>query len=131
MNDPEAVRRLRRRLPSRAERRVTFGLKVLALIAVAFYLLNGLLNFFAAIRTTGLLVIGALLLAYLIYPLVRRLNVHLPVVWSIVVVYAFIGLIGAFSVTLIAPQVEQRRGQLRALGSGPDVEISARADLPR
>lgn len=105
MNDPEAVRRLRRRLPSRAERRVTFGLKVLALIAVAFYLLNGLLNFFAAIRTTGLLVIGALLLAYLIYPLVRRLNVHLPVVWSIVVVYAFIGLIGAFSVTLIAPQV--------------------------
>jgi predicted PurR-regulated permease PerM len=105
MTEPEVVKRLRRRLPSRAERRVTFGLKVLALIAVAIYLLVGLLNFFAAIRTTGLLVVGALFLAYLVYPLVRRLNVHLPVIWSIVVVYAFIALVGAFSVTLVAPQI--------------------------
>ncbi len=107
MTDPEAVRRLRRRLPSRGERRVTFALKVLALIAVAFYLLSDVLTFFAAIRTTGLLIVGALFLAYLIYPLVRRLNVHLPVVWSIVVVYAFIALIGTFAVTLIAPQVSR------------------------
>ena len=105
MNEPDVVRRLRRRLPSRAERRVTFGLKVLALIAVAIYLLIGMLNFFASIRTTGLLIVGALFLAYLIYPLVRRLNVHLPVIWSIIIVYAFIGLIGAFAVTLVAPQI--------------------------
>jgi predicted PurR-regulated permease PerM len=105
MNEPDAVRRLRRRLPSRAERRVTFGLKVLALIAVAIYLLVGMLNFFAAIRTTGLLVIAALFLAYLVYPLVRRLNVHVPVLGSIVIVYAFVGLIGAFATTLIAPQI--------------------------
>jgi len=96
---------LRRRLPSRAERRVTFGLKVLALIAVAIYLLTDLLNFFGAIRTTGILIVGALFLAYLVYPLVRRLNVHLPVIWSIVVVYAFVALIGAFAVTLVAPQI--------------------------
>ena len=105
MNDPEAVKRLRRRLPSRAERRVTFALKVLALIAIALYVLTGVLNFFAAIRTTGLLIVGALFLAYLIYPLVRRLNVHVPAVGSIVVVYAFVGLIGAFAVTLVAPQI--------------------------
>ena len=105
MNEPDAVRRLRRRLPSRAERRVTFGLKVLALIAVAIYLLVGMLNFFAAIRTTGLLVVAALFLSYLVYPLVRRLNVHLPVLASIVIVYAFIALIGAFAITLVAPQI--------------------------
>jgi predicted PurR-regulated permease PerM len=105
MNEPDVVKRLRRRLPSRAERRVTFALKVLALIAVAIYLLVGLLNFFAAIRTTGLLAIGALFLAYLVYPLVRRLNVYLPVIWSIIVVYAFIALIAAFAVTLVAPQI--------------------------
>jgi predicted PurR-regulated permease PerM len=99
------MKRLRRRLPSRAERRVTFGLKVLALIAIAIYLLVGVLNFFGAIKSTGLLVVAALFLAYLIYPLVRRLNVHIPVVWSIVTVYAFIGLIGAFAVTLVAPQI--------------------------
>ena len=105
MTEPEVVKRLRRRLPSRAERRVTFALKVLALIAVAAYLLVGMLNFFAAIRTTGLLAVGALFLAYLVYPLVRRLNVHLPVIWSIIVVYAFIALIGTFAVTLVAPQI--------------------------
>ncbi len=105
MIEPEAVKRLRRRLPTRGERRVTFALKVLALIAVAIYLLVGLLNFFAAIRTTGLLAVGALFLAYLIYPLVRRLNVHMPMVASIVVVYAFVALIGAFAITLIAPPV--------------------------
>jgi predicted PurR-regulated permease PerM len=105
MTEPDAVKKLRRRLPSRGERRVTYGLKVLALIAVAIYLLLGVLNFFAAIRTTGLLAVGALFLAYLIYPLVRRLNVHLPVVWSIIVVYAFIALLGAFAITLVAPQI--------------------------
>ncbi len=106
MTDPEVVRRrLRRRLPSRAERRVTFGLKVLALIALAIYLLLQALNFFGAIRTTGLLIVGALFLAYLIYPLVRRLNVHVPVIWSIIIVYAFIALILTFGVTLVAPQI--------------------------
>jgi predicted PurR-regulated permease PerM len=105
MNEPDVVKRLRRRLPSRAERRVTFGLKVVALIAVALYLLVQALNFFGAIRTTGLLMVGALFLAYLIYPLVRRLNVHIPVIWSIVIVYAFIALLGTFAVTLVAPQI--------------------------
>jgi predicted PurR-regulated permease PerM len=105
MIDPEVVRRLRRRLPSRTERRITFALKVLALIAIGIYLLVGALNFFASVRVTGLLVVGALFLSYLIYPVVRRLNVHLPVLWSIVIVYAFIALIGAFAITLIAPAI--------------------------
>lgn len=105
MTEPEVVRRLRRRLPSRAERKVTFALKVLALIAVSIYLLVGALNFFAMARVTGLLVVGSLFLAYLIYPLVRRLNVHLPVLYSIIIVYAFIALIGAFAITLIAPAI--------------------------
>jgi predicted PurR-regulated permease PerM len=105
MNEPDVLKRLRRRLPSRGERRVTFALKVLALIAVAIYLLVGALNFFGAIRTSGMLVVAALFLAYLIYPLVRRLNRYVPVVFSIVIVYAFIALIGAFAVTLVAPQI--------------------------
>ena len=105
MSDPEVVKRLRRRLPSRSERRVTFALKVLATIGVSLYLLVGVLNFFASIRATGLLIVGALFLAYLIYPVVRRLNVHMPVVASIVVVYAFIALILAFFATLIAPAI--------------------------
>jgi predicted PurR-regulated permease PerM len=105
MNEPDVLKRLRRRLPSRAERKVTFALKVLALIAIAIYLLVGALNFFGAIRTTGMLVVAALFLAYLIYPLVRRLNRYAPLVLSIIIVYAFIALIGTFAVTLVAPQI--------------------------
>jgi predicted PurR-regulated permease PerM len=118
MTEPEALRRLRRRLPSRNERRVTFALKVLATIALALYLLTGVLNFFGSIRATGLLIVGALFLAYLIYPLVRRLNERVPVIWSIVIVYAFIALIGAFVVTLIAPQItSDLSGFMRTLPS--------------
>lgn len=105
MSEPDVVKRLRRRLPSRAERRVTFALKVLATTGIALYLLIDLLNFFGKIQATGLLIVGALFLAYLIYPLVKRLNEHMPVVASIAVVYAFIALILAFIVTLIAPAV--------------------------
>ncbi len=84
---------------------MTFALKILGTIAVAIYLLVGVLNFFAAIRATAVLAVGALFLAYLIYPLVRRLNRVMPAVLSIVIVYAGIALIGALAVTLIAPQV--------------------------
>jgi predicted PurR-regulated permease PerM len=99
------LRRRRRRLPSRAERRFTFALKVLATIALALYLLVGLLNFFAAIRTTGMLVIGAVFLAYLVYPLVRRLNETLPMIWSLAIVYVFAGMIAAFAIGLLVPEL--------------------------
>ncbi|MEA2664569.1 MAG: hypothetical protein QOI11_1513, partial [Candidatus Eremiobacteraeota bacterium] len=38
---------------SRTERRVTLWLKTLGLIAVAIYLLVGLLNFLGAVKATG------------------------------------------------------------------------------
>jgi predicted PurR-regulated permease PerM len=103
MKDADVLRRLRRRLPSRNERRVTYALKVLGLIALSIYLLVGVLNFFAAISATGLLVIGAILLAYLVYPAVRQLNTQLPLGWSIFIVYLFLILVLVFGVTLIAP----------------------------
>jgi predicted PurR-regulated permease PerM len=102
MTVDEATRR-RRRLPSRAERRLTFGLKVLATIALAFYLLGAVLNFFAAIRATGLLVVGAVFLAYLLAPLIRRLNERIPLLWSLVIVYLFAGMVAALAIGLLAP----------------------------
>ncbi len=35
-----------------------------------------------------MLVVAAIFFAYLIYPLVRRLNERLPLIWAIVLVYA-------------------------------------------
>lgn len=104
MNDPEVTRR-RRRLLSRAERRVTFALKILATVAIAIYLLVEALQFFASVRATGLLVVGALFLAYLIYPLVRRLKAVMPAMFAILVVYALVALVGSLAVTLVAPQI--------------------------
>jgi predicted PurR-regulated permease PerM len=107
MNAPDrsaaAVQRLRRRLPTRGERRVTYALKVLATIAIALYLLVGLLQFFASIRTTGLLLVGALLLSYVIYPLVRRLNTRLPAALAILIVYLFIILVVGSALALVVP----------------------------
>ena len=106
MNAPDrsvAAQRLRRRLPSRGERRVTFALKVLATIALSVYLLVGLLQFFGAIRSTGLLIVGAIFFAYLIYPLVRRLNARLPAIVAILIVYAFIILVLGSVLALVVP----------------------------
>lgn len=88
---------------SRAERRVTLWLKTLGLIAVAIYLLVGLLNFLGAVKATGILVVAAIFFAYLVYPLVRRLNDRLPLIWSIVLVYLFIALIAVALIQLVVP----------------------------
>ncbi len=94
--------RPRRRL-SRVERRVTLWLKVLGLIAVAIYLLVGVLNFLGSVKATGMLVVAAIFFAYLIYPLVRRLNERLPLIWAIVLVYAFIVVVAAALAQLVIP----------------------------
>ncbi len=101
-----------RRPITRGERRVTYALKVLVVIALAMYLIVGLLNFFAAIRTTGLLVVAAMFFAYLIYPLVRRLNERAPVIWSIVTVYVTIALLGSLAFGLLVPPLVDQSQKL-------------------
>ena len=98
-----AAQRLRRRLPSRNERRVTFALKVLATVALSIYLLVGVLQFFGAIRSTGLLIVGSLFFAYLVHPGVRRLNARLPAIVAILIVYAFIVLVVGSVLALVVP----------------------------
>ncbi|MDB5071140.1 MAG: yhhT 1 [Candidatus Eremiobacteraeota bacterium] len=88
---------------SRAERRVTFWLKTLALIAVAIYLLVGFLQFLGNVRATALLFVIALFFAYLVYPLVRRLNERLPLVVAILLVYVLIAIVGAAILQLLIP----------------------------
>jgi predicted PurR-regulated permease PerM len=104
MNVPAARKGPTPRRPiTRGERRVTYALKILVVVALAIYLIVGLLNFFAAIRTSGMLVVGAIFFAYLIYPLVRRLNERVSVIWSIAIVYVMIALIVVLAVTLVVP----------------------------
>ncbi len=99
---PETTARPTRPM-SRTERRITFWLKTLALIAVAVYLLVGTLQFLAAVRATAMLLVGAIFFAYLVNPLVRRINERLPLGWSIVAVYLLIAILGAAIMQLLVP----------------------------
>lgn len=113
MNVPAARKGPTPRRPiTRGERRVTYALKILLVVALAIYLIVGTLNFLAAIRATGLLVVGAVFFAYLIYPLVRRLNERVPVVWSILIVYVMLALFLAFAVLLIVPPLADESQKL-------------------
>jgi predicted PurR-regulated permease PerM len=88
---------------SRAERRVTYWLKTLGLIAVSIYLLVGTLQFLGNIRATAMLVVVSVFFAYLIFPLVRALNVRLPLGWSIVIVYVALVIVGLAVLQLLVP----------------------------
>jgi predicted PurR-regulated permease PerM len=92
-----------RRVTSRAERRVTYALKVLALITLSAIALSAALDFIGRVRSVAIILIGAIFFTYAIYPVVRRLNARLPLIWAIVIVYAAIGVLLAFAVAFIAP----------------------------
>lgn len=100
-SDAERPRRRR----SRTERRITVWLKTLGLIAVAIYLIVGVLQFLGAVRTTGMLVVASVFFAYLVFPAVRRLNERLPLVASIAIVYTFIAVVGFAVVQLLVPPI--------------------------
>jgi predicted PurR-regulated permease PerM len=113
MNVPAARKGPTPRRPiTRGERRVTYALKILLVTALAIYLIVGALNFFGAIRTTGLLVVGSVFFAYLIYPLVRRLNERVSLVWSILIVYAMLALFLVFTVLLVVPPLADESQKL-------------------
>jgi predicted PurR-regulated permease PerM len=101
---------------SRVERRVTLWLKTLGLIAVAIYLLVGLLQFLSAVKATAMLFVIALFFAYLVFPLVRRLNERLPLGLSILLVYVLIVIFGAAIAQLIVPAlVADVQGAVKAI----------------
>ena len=72
---------------SLVERRVTFALKIILLIAVSAIVLSAIGDFIARIRSVAIILVGAVFFTYLIYPIVRRLHRRLPLIWSILLVY--------------------------------------------
>jgi predicted PurR-regulated permease PerM len=88
---------------SRGERRVTYALKILLLIAISAVMLSAVLDFIGRVKSVAVIVIGAIFFTYVIYPAVRRLNTRLPLLWSILLVYAGIVVIVAFGVSFVVP----------------------------
>ncbi|MGH8164396.1 MAG: hypothetical protein ACREP1_08695, partial [Rhodanobacteraceae bacterium] len=61
--------------------RLNAALKTLAIVILSAIVLVGFLDFLGHVRTVATIVIGAVFLCYIIYPLVRTLNRQLPL-WA-------------------------------------------------
>lgn len=94
------------------EARVTYALKVLMVVLLAFYLGQFILEVLVRVRGVVYILIGAVFLAYLIYPGVQRLRRYMPLVAAIALIYAVIlavlGVVGAF----VVPRIMQDAGTL-------------------
>ena len=87
------------------EARVTYALKVLMLLVLAFYAGEFILEILARLRSVVYIIVAAVFLAYLIYPAVSRLRRRMPLVLAIVVVYAGIVLALGIVTIFIVPHV--------------------------
>lgn len=85
--------------------RVTYALKVLMLLVLAFYAAEFILQILIRIKGVIYILVGAVFLAYIIYPAVKWLHRRMPLVLAIVIVY--FGVIIAFVIAafFIAPHV--------------------------
>ncbi|HET6276165.1 MAG TPA: AI-2E family transporter [Candidatus Cybelea sp.] len=87
------------------EARVTYALKVLMLLVLAFYAGEFILDILGRLRSVVYIVVAAVFLAYLIYPVVSRLRRRMPLVLAIALVYAGIVLALVVVAFFIAPHV--------------------------
>ena len=84
-------------------RRRLSTLQAMATIALAALLVYGAASFLARLQSTIFILIASTFLAYLIYPLVHRLQRRMPVILAILVVYLAIIAIIAIIVKIFVP----------------------------
>lgn len=92
----------RLRLLQRSDR-VLFALRICWLVILAGFIFYKALEFLVRVRTFTIVVVGAVLFAYLVFPLITRLNRRLPLGLSIAIVYGGIALLVAFGVYVAVP----------------------------
>jgi predicted PurR-regulated permease PerM len=121
----EAARR--RALRMTRERRVTSALKIFLLAALAIFLLGDVLDFFGRVSATGMLLVAAIFLAYLIHPMVRRFSTRLPRVAAIAIVYLIVAMAVGLIVLWIVPPLSDDAQQL--IRTFPDLISRMQAEL--
>jgi len=87
------------------EARVTYALKVLMVLVLAFYAGEFIFRILARIQAVVYILVAAVFLAYLIYPAVQWLRARMPLVLAIVVVYVAIIAALALAAFFIVPHV--------------------------
>lgn len=82
----------------------------LVLIVISLLLVLGLLTFLGALGSSGIIILAAILIAYLILPAVTLLRRYMPTLAAVAVTYVLIlGLIAAALFTIVPPLVAQAR----------------------
>jgi len=99
------------RLAHRSER-VLFAVRICWLIILAGFILYKSLEFLTRVSTFTVVVVGAVLFAYLVFPVITRLNRRLSLGLSIGIVYLGIAIIIAFAVYVLAPILSNDAQQL-------------------
>ncbi|HET9029616.1 MAG TPA: AI-2E family transporter [Candidatus Aquilonibacter sp.] len=87
------------------EERLTYGLKVLLVLVLLLYLASYAVAFLAHIFGLIYILVGAIFLAYLVYPAVHRLRARMPLGAAIAVVYLSLIAAIAFLLYLIVPGI--------------------------
>lgn len=85
------------------EPRVTHTLKVVALFALSLVLLVAAIEFLKLLGSSGIVILAAILVTYLILPVVAFFRRQMPLVWAILLTYAFIAILIAFVIIVVVP----------------------------
>jgi predicted PurR-regulated permease PerM len=111
---------------SRAERRVTFALKVLALVALAAVVLSGVVEFLGRIPSVTVIVVGSIFFTYIVHPAVNVLRARgLPLIGAILLTYLGIVAVIAFGLAFVLPALFSDASAL--VKAAPDYARSAQA----
>ncbi len=87
--------------------RLTYALKLLIVIALLLYFGHLLLDFLSRIGGLLYIVVGAIFLAYLLYPVVRRLSAHMARGWAIAIVYVMLFVLFLGAVYFFVPRLTE------------------------
>ncbi len=89
--------------PRSSERRVTYALKILALISLGAVMLSAVLSFLGRIPSVAVILVGAIFFTYVIYPAVKLLRARMPLIGAILIVYVGIVAIVGTGIATVAP----------------------------
>ena len=94
------------------EARVTYALKILMVFVLAFYAGQFVLEILIRLQAVVYILVGAVFLAYVIYPAVQRLRRRMPLVLAIVLVYLGIILALVIAAFFVVPHIVDDIGLL-------------------
>jgi predicted PurR-regulated permease PerM len=89
------------------EARLTYALKLLLVIALLMYLGNLALVFVDRIGGLLYIIVGAIFLAYLVYPAVHRLSARMSHRWAIAIVYLSLLVLVIFGLYFFVPRISE------------------------